>query len=513
MLFVVLPNSTYPAPAAGQAYLIRDDWDDWFQFETQFSLVVFDATEQRYDLGRVKIGQRGLKGAQRDGDLRERIPNVPATFDALSSDFFSLGQEENYYETMWSLDESLRVALLHGMRDVAFDLSLFDVFHDEAVMQASLLREISDNTVRFRFARIVRGDARLTAFNFHYQISSLPGGVAPVLAFEVVPGSRPPTNVHVLIGRNGVGKTTCLQHMSRALVQRNADPAEVGTFMSTDGVSVESGQIVGLVSVSFSAFDPFGPVRNRDDRLRYTYVGLKTEDSRREHDDAKSVDELAQDFVESVKSCRNSARSERWLAALRTLESDDIFQSADLSSLAAADESTVAERARHIYERLSSGHKIVLLTITRLVETVDERTLVLVDEPEAHLHPPLLAAFVRSLSDLLLSRNGVAIVATHSPVVLQEAPRSCVWILHRTGAFVAAERPTVETFGENVGVLTREVFGLEVTRSGHHQLLVEAVAQLGDFDRIVASFGGQLGAEARAIISGLLAAQRSSREA
>jgi predicted ATP-dependent endonuclease of OLD family len=51
----------------------------------------------------------------------------------------------------------------------------------------------------------------------------------------------------------------------------------------------------------------------------------------------------------------------------------------------------------------------VLLTITRLVETVEERTLVLLDEPEAHLHPPLLSAFVRSLSDLLINRNGVAI--------------------------------------------------------------------------------------------------------
>ena len=32
---------------------------------------------------------------------------------------------------------------------------------------------------------------------------------------------------------------------------------------------------------------------------------------------------------------------------------------------------------------MSSGHKIVLLTITKLVETVDEKTLVLMDEPEA----------------------------------------------------------------------------------------------------------------------------------
>lgn len=47
----------------------------------------------------------------------------------------------------------------------------------------------------------------------------------------------------------------------------------------------------------------------------------------------------------------------------------------------------------------------------------------LIDEPEGHLHPPLLSAFVRALSELLVNRNGVAIIATHSPVVLQEVPR------------------------------------------------------------------------------------------
>jgi predicted ATP-dependent endonuclease of OLD family len=87
------------------------------------------------------------------------------------------------------------------------------------------------------------------------------------------------------------------------------------------------------------------------------------------------------------------------------------------------------EIARELFGALSTGHKIVLLTITRLVETVDERSIVLFDEPEAHLHPPLLSALIRALSELLISRNGVAIVATHSPVVLQEVPRTCVSIL------------------------------------------------------------------------------------
>lgn len=143
--------------------------------------------------------------------------------------------------------------------------------------------------------------------------------------------------------------------------------------------------------------------------------------------------------------------------------------------------------------------------MTRLVELVDERTLVILDEPEGHLHPPLLAAFVRSVADLLVKRNGVGLIATHSPVVLQEVPRSCVWKLRRAGAVAVTERPLIETFGENVGVLTREVFGLEVTNSGFHNLLRKALAVTGSFEAAVTHFDDQLGAEARAILMSLSA--------
>ena len=96
------------------------------------------------------------------------------------------------------------------------------------------------------------------------------------------------------------------------------------------------------------------------------------------------------------------------------------------------DQQEFSQRAEALLKRMSSGHAIVLLTVTKLVETVEEKTLVLLDEPESHLHPPLLSAFTLALSDLLVNRNGVVIIATHSPVVLQEVPKSCVSILRRT---------------------------------------------------------------------------------
>lgn len=145
----------------------------------------------------------------------------------------------------------------------------------------------------------------------------------------------------------------------------------------------------------------------------------------------------------------------------------------------------------------------------RLIETVEERTLVLLDEPEGHLHPPLLSAFVRALSDLMMDRNGVAIIATHSPVVLQEVPSNCVSVISRSGHAVKVHRPSIETFGENVGILTREVFGLEVADSGFYNLLNDVAKRSKDYETAFDEFGGRLGAEARAILRGIFAERES----
>ncbi|PJN92350.1 hypothetical protein CNY89_30455, partial [Amaricoccus sp. HAR-UPW-R2A-40] len=55
-------------------------------------------------------------------------------------------------------------------------------------------------------------------------------------------------------------------------------------------------------------------------------------------------------------------------------------------------------------------------------------------------------------------------------------------------------------FGENVGTLTREIFGLEVEKSGFHTLLYEAVSKGGSYNEILRAFNGQLGFEAKGIL-------------
>src|SRR5271165_6993334 len=508
--FKVLPyRSRTPAQAVSQAYLLTDAWDDWFKYSTLYSLVIFDEDGARHAIGGVKIGEFAMAEDQ-------RRPRIPDDFDALDERFFSLGQDDSYYHDLNRLGGAIRDRVLRGLRDVALDNDLFERALAEAVTGTSLLRSVTRSTVTGQFRRMAVGGARLTNYEFSYAARRHTRRGDPLtltLSFTVAPESYPPTNVHVLIGRNGVGKTTLLNDMAQAIVDEDADADAVGAFTSQMG-GFGGRLFTSLVSVTFSAFDPFEPLptrQNKSEGVQYDYIGLKHVEPGRDGRPRppKSPDALSIEFGDSVLICRQGARVGRWRRALEMLQADPIFNDAKVSSLARSgvEVEEIKVEARRLFKNLSSGHKIVLLTVTRLVETVEEKTLVLLDEPEAHLHPPLLSAFVRALSDLLINRNGVALVATHSPVVLQEVPQSCVWKIRRTGTRSVAERPEVQTFGENVGLLTREVFGLEVSQSGFHKMLRAAVDELPDYDRVVRRFKGELGDEARAIVQGLLAAR------
>lgn len=524
MFFSIVDDiGTIPVGVRSAAFLVTDYWDDWFSFRTMFSLWLFDDQGARYRVGSIKIGQRGLQPAASAvgvGSVQPsgtRFPDLPQTFDALDDRFFSLGQDENYYETLNGLSDNLRNRVLLGLRDCAFDLTIFETERLQRVMQVSLLRNVSEESVRGRLHRLSNGDARLTEFQFDYEFPEISGGIEkPYLRFEVTPDSQPPTNVHVLIGRNGVGKTRCMRGVAEALLGR-ADGADrpSGRIILNPGAG-ERWSFAGLTMISFSAFDDFDLRPRPRDLIRSKQVGLYTwhfdEESREEYTIMKTPADLAVDFRESFDACRQGLRATRWRTAVQTLEADDLFAEANVTALLDMNDEEWGPASLSLFKRLSSGHAIVLLTMTRLVEMVDERTLVLLDEPEGHLHPPLLSAFIRALSDLLVKRNGVAIVATHSPVVLQEVPRSCAWKLRRAREVAVVERPAVETFGENVGILTREVFGFEVTKSGFHRLLNEAVNMRRlEYGAILQHFDHQLGAEARAIVQALIAERDSGR--
>jgi hypothetical protein len=69
---------------------------------------------------------------------------------------------------------------------------------------------------------------------------------------------------------------------------------------------------------------------------------------------------------------------------------------------------------------------------------------------------------------------------------------------------VEVERPEIETFAENLGSLTREIFRVEVTESGHHALIAAEVGRAESLDDVMGAFRDQVGAEGRALARAML---------
>ncbi|WP_326680984.1 ATP-binding protein [Streptomyces sp. NBC_01237] len=511
------------------------------EYCTLYRLWFRDGAGADRELGLVKIGYADL--------IRGERPLEAGNFDSLGPGhdrrlyWFSVGQNDSYYGNIRALGPMLRAEVLDGLCDIAYDEGLFDQAMMWDVTHASLLHAVTPQTVGVQFRRIAWGGLQFTDYDFSYvapappceEIASEPWR----LSFAVRPNSTPPTNVHVLIGRNGAGKTTLLGDLTSSVVAPEGHGADVGRI---EWSRAAPGTFVNVVSVAFSAFDPAqeertesddgedvqaelkgwdpqnvpggrrGPSLGRRPSVAYWYVGLaKVDEFGRPTRERKSYEDLSKEFGKSVAEVVAAGRVDRWIAALDRLRSDPHFNQSPVHPFARdlrerggfrkEDEATT----EMLFTSLSSGHAIVLLTITRLVETVAEASLVLLDEPEAHLHPPLLASFVRAVSDLLTDRNGVAVVATHSPVVLQEVPRSCVWKISHWAHGSQPVRPEIETYGENVGILTHEVFGLEVAQSGVQAEIEKAVRECGSYEEVLARFRGQLGGEAKGLVRILLA--------
>ncbi|MDR1181811.1 MAG: ATP-binding protein [Bacteroidales bacterium] len=471
-------------------YLTWDGWND-FNFYTLFGMFYVDESSQNYEIGTVKIGFFGQEEGPKDLKIGGR-------FDRLDDKYFSLGQSDLYYSNLNELGEEVRDNILSALNDIAKNEELYERAIEEKVTYTSLLRNISASTVKNQYRRIANGGVRLTEYDFHFVAPSMREGASSFdLRFRVKPESFPPTNIHILIGRNGVGKTHLMNNMIDTLLEDEVEGK--GEFILDDNESVVS----NLIYVSFSAFDNTKPREEKVyNELRYSYVGLKQGriDAGNIIIETKNLDTLIDEFYKSLNFCRTFQKP-RWETSIEMLESDPNFKEAEIKSLVDIENKEEFEnRTKDIFKRLSSGHKIVLLTTTRLIQVLQEKSLVLIDEPEAHLHPPLLSAFVRALSELLISTNGVAIIATHSPVILQEVPKCCVWKLSRSGAEAKSERLPIETFGENVGILTNEVFGLEVMNSGFYKLLDKVAQEKETYGDVIEHFNGQLGMEAKAIL-------------
>jgi predicted ATPase len=87
------------------------------------------------------------------------------------------------------------------------------------------------------------------------------------------------------------------------------------------------------------------------------------------------------------------------------------------------------------YESLSSGEKVIM-SMARWLFTIDQIgqhfELLLLDEPDAHLHPSMTRQFIEVLQRTFVEKRGVRVImSTHSPSTVALVPEKSIFIMER----------------------------------------------------------------------------------
>ena len=339
--------------------LIRDNWDDWFRFETKFNLLYISDLGKYESLGNIKIGQKGMADGQRS-------PQIPDTFTQLPVDCFSLGQSDYYYDALNQRGDDFRIEILSALRDIAYDNSLYAKVRKLDVTRISLMRDVSDFMIQRQFSRIAKGSARLTKYKIEYTYPQNGEEDPTTLVFSVTPESNPPTNIQVIIGRNNVGKTYLIKNIIKSIYFPD-ERKKYGRLRSSNDntgrlVSSRTQAFANILCVSFSPFDNYDEILKLTEKRTATpfrYIGLTSDDL---------YGTLKRNFVSSLEKCMSSDRKVQLLSnALITLETDPVFERSNIKELLPSDDAN--NNKKTIEETKKHAEKMTLTrTLTRLID-------------------------------------------------------------------------------------------------------------------------------------------------
>lgn len=478
-----------PSSPVSPAFLVLSGWDD-YKFKTEFTLhLAIDGAYQR--IGRVKIFARAMSETD-DGWTREYLNDVFVRLDPTC--FCSIGQEASYYSRLGSFPNGEEV--LTGLADLSFHRESWVL--DDGVVESSLLRKRSARLLipaaRDHFAgrRPDNGQRNQLAYRNRYDVGGPKHFQVDFDATLDVPG-----RCHVVVGKNGVGKTSLVLGLAHWLGSSGGKQAEgdhpnfskvvVVSFNAFDGLFRELGRVSDVVLV--------GQRLTQEQRANLMKASKKLEQSLERYEFSKAEGEALMALINyesapvDYRSFYQLSNDSEWLAFI-----EHAFESPKLST-------QITSSPEDALSQMSAGQRVLVALYAALFFHLDHAALVIIDEPEAHLHPSLIARFMRCLNELLSKKRSFAVITTHSPIIVQETPSKFVSILSRHGDVTTSGRPLFQTFGEGIDEITADLFETDF-RSSHWKRLLRGFVKMGLSNEDIADkFDGQLSLSARAFIA------------
>lgn len=441
----------------------------------------------RYNLYYVNNGSTSLIGEVKIMKLacEDTSTVLPSSFYSLGSDFCSLGQSEEYYRKMSDKLGNSVYVYLNKLCDAALYSHIQRDFEKSSVFVSSLIRS-NESERALRLGRfIIYGRDVSSAFSFVYNYKppyQTDDAHNVQFAFDFSSKKESFKRAIALIGENGVGKSSLMKDIIKNILNSSTEKFDGLTPLFSC-----------VMAITYSPFDDY-PLNGTFDNsiMEYVYCGLLGEIKSANNDETNieqkrllTIDEQANIFFKNVKFIeeRNDHIFEFWINIMSEVISPDILNGAiykkacDCSQKRKIDE----KRLKELFKNASSGESIYLSITSSILSKIRYDSILFLDEPEQHLHPAGITVLVSSIMKILKEYNSFAIISTHSPFIIREIPSSNVRIMHRKNNRLYNSPIGIESFGEDVSVISDIVFE-DLNKEKRFLKVINSLASDHNFD-------------------------------
>lgn len=473
----IVRKSRYPSPDECPCVVVVPDYWDDFGYKTTFEIYYYDETRTAHELGQTKILQR---------DPEKHITELPKEFTSLGENFCSLGIATDFYERCAKLGREVATSILSGLRDIVIDRDASGGFKDLEGYKVSLLR-FSESQQAFNLGPTFFGGLAITdvGLKFSYQCQLTGFSSAHNVNFDFTEHGGIPHRMMCFVGKNGAGKSGVLSKLATALSGWGIEKPE-GIFSPGRPIFERT------LCFSYSIFQAFTPPNKVT--ASYCYSGLQ---NNKGEIDIKNLDDRIIDSFTKLSLTRNTI----W---------DEVMALPDLLGNKFQAFLENPESFREELKTMSSGQRIAVSMFTDLAANITDKSLVLFDEPETYLHPTLLSTFLRLLHEMLEKYDSYGIVATHSPIVVQEVPACAIRVFEKVGDAPYVSSPGFQTLGANLTEIVDQIFVLN-EKDKNYKNILEGYAKGKTFEEFVESFEPELSLNARMYILNWLRTQQKAK--
>ena len=442
--------------------VFNDNWND-YGFYTWFALRYFPAEGQdSFLIGELKLMCLGEV---------DTYDSLEKSFDDNldSSRYCSLGMDSTYYRNIHDKLKPLGidVDLLQALCDCTNDVIIYDRFKDSEAFQTSLMRDLRSEKALHDAKFLLSGTRPADAYSFTYQyIPRYDKEVSASWNLHLDYNSPDYLRNVGLIGINGVGKTQMLSQLVEDFLENGTPHFDHTPLFSC------------CIVIYSSNFDQYNNL-NIKKNTRKPYIPCCIEHSSADNTRKKlkrsinSINNGKRMIGDSSLICRYVMMVENYLGTL----AEGIFQPVDENKTRYEIND---DKFSALIKILSSGQLQILKLITYICENIRMSSLLIIDEPEIHLHPQFILEFMTTLGELLSSFDSFAIIATHSPLVVREIANKQVFLMKRVDGDIPQVAPVnFDTFGEDATILYKNIFGYSENDSYFTRVVTKMLKEKG----------------------------------